>query len=354
MRSLLRRRAVRLALFIPPLMPGWAASAGAGLPPLPPPPITLPTVTVPTVTVPTVTVPPVPQPPVPKPPQAPPPPTVPGVSVPSAHPPLPPPAAGDGTSSSGGTPAAPSGSPGTGGSGGVSPQSRRAEANRARRHTVRLTRDWISIRGPKKQRRTTLSFVLREPALVEFVVVRVSPDCRHIGRFRVHGNRGINRIRLRASIQGHSLTPGTYRFVARALPGRRTVVDTRLVVVQRSSRREIRAARHANACPRATDSGTGAISAPTDLAVGSRRNGAGDKAAVPARRRGVLGKKFTGTFAPPAGIPLWLIVLSMLAVGLLLTAALHPRATPRELVASLALGMTGVAVVLLVTLVLVL
>jgi len=335
-------------------MAGWAASAGAGLPPLPPPPITLPTVTVPTVTVPTVTVPPVPQPPVPKPPQAPPPPNVPGVSLPSAHPPLPLPAAGDGTSNGGGTPAATSGSPGTGASGGVSPQSGRADANRARLHTVRLTRDWISIRGPRKQRRTTLSFVLREPALVEFVVVRVSPDCRRIGRFRVRGNRGINRIRLRPSIQGHSLTPGTYRFVARALPGRRTVVDTRLVVVQRSSRREIRAGRYANACPRASDSGSGAISGPTKSAVRSRHEAARNEQPVSSRRRGVLGRKFTGTFAPAAGIPLWLIVLSMLAIGLLLTAAFHPRATPRELVASLALGMTGAAVVLLVTLVLVL
>lgn len=197
-------------------------------------------------------------------------------------------------------------------------------------------------------------FVLRGPALVEFVVVRVSPNCRRIGRFRVRGHHGVNRIRLGERIRGHSLAPGTYRFVARALPGGRTVVDTRLVVVHRSSRREIRAARRANACPRGSDSGGGPISGPTDSAVGSRPEAADDRGAVPARHRGVLGKRFTGAFAPSAGIPLWLIVLSMLAVALLLTAALRSRATPRELVASLALGMTGAAVLLLVTLVLVL
>lgn len=322
------------------------------MPPLPPPPITVPTVTIPTVTVPTVTVPPVPQPPVPQPPQAPPPPTVPGVTVPSVQPP-PSPVAGDGRSSGGGGgPAAP-GSPGTGGSGqssgGLSAQSRRAGASPARVHSLHLTRDWISISGPKKQRRTTLVFVLRRPALVEFVVVQVSPNCRRIGRFRVRGHRGVNRVPLRRSIGRRSLAPGTYRFVARALPGGRRVVDTRLVIVQRSSRREIRAARRANACLRASESVSSAISGAIGPAVGSPPEGAGDERKQPSRDRGVLGERLARqAFSPVGGIPVWLIALSTLAVGLLLTAALHPKAAPRELIASLALGMTGAVVLFLV------
>jgi hypothetical protein len=227
-------------------------------------------------------------------------------------------------------------------------------ASRARPQAAPLTRDWISIRGRKKQRRTTLIFVLRGPALVEFVVVQVSPDCRRIGRFRVRGHHGVNRIRLGRSSRGHPLAPGTYRFIARALPSGGTVVDTRLVVVQRPSRRGIRAARRANACPRASDSISGAISGPTDSAVGRRPEAAGDQRAVPARHRGVLGKKFKGIFAPPAaeGLPFWIIVLSALALGLLLTAAQLPKAAPRELAASAALGMTVAAVILLVAFVL--
>jgi hypothetical protein len=321
------------------------------VPPLPPPPITLPTVTLPTVTVPTVPVPPVPQPPVPRPPQAPPPPAVPGVPLPSVNPP-PPPAAGGSTSSSGGGGPAAQGGPGAGGgdakTSGTSAQSPRARTGRARVHRLHLTRDWISIGGPRKHRRTTLVFVLRAPALVEFVVVRVSPDCRRIGRFRVRGHRGVNRIRLRGRIGRHSLAPGTYTFVARTLPRGRTVVDTRLVVVQRSSRREIRAARDANACPRASDSGSGAITGATDPTASSRPETTGDKGRQRAQDRGVLGERTSRLeYSPVEGVPVWLIALSTLAVGLLLTAALHPKAAPRELIASLALGMTGAAVLLL-------
>ena len=319
-----------------------------GLPPLPPPPITVPTLTIPTVTVPAVTVPPVPQPPVPQPPQAPPPPTAPGITLPSVNPP--PPAAGSTSSSGGGGPAAPV-SPSAGGgdaqSSGTFTQSPRAGTSRSRVHGLHLTRDWISIGGPKNQRRTTLVFVLQKPALVELIVVRVSPDCRRIGRFRMRGHRGMNRIRLRGRIGGHSLAPGTYTFFARTLPGGRTVVDTRLVVVQRSSRREIRAARDANVCPQASGF-SGATSGAAQPTAGSRPETAVDKGMRRGRDRGVLGERIARqTFSPPQGVPVWLIALSTIAVGFLLTAALHPKAAPRQLIASLALGMTGAVVLLL-------
>jgi hypothetical protein len=53
------------------------------------------------------------------------------------------------------------------------------------------------------------------------------------------------------------------------------------------------------------------------------------------------------------GIPVWLIALSTLAVGMLLTAALQPKAAPRELFAALAMGMTGAAVLFLIVIALI-
>jgi hypothetical protein len=159
----------------------------------------------------------------------------------------------------------------------------------------------------------------------------------------------VNRIPLRRSFGRHSLAPGTYRFVARTLPGGRTVVDTRLVVVQQPSRSEIRSARGANTCPRAFDSGSGGITRATGPATRSAPETAGDKGKQHARDRSVLGERFVRrAFSPVGGIPVWLIALSTLAVGLLLTAALHPKAAPRELFAALALGMTGAAVLFLI------
>ena len=373
MRSLLRRRPVQLALMIAGFIAGWAASAAADVPRLPTvtlPTVTLPTVTLPTVTTPTVTTPTVTTPTVPQPPPAPPaPPTppVPGVTVPSAHPP-PPGGGGSGNggggsgnrgggSSSGGGGGG-SGAPGSAGAPGGAAQgsggtiqSLRAGSSPTRVHRLHLVRDWISRSGSKKQRRTTLVFILRRPALVEFVVVQVSPDCRRIGRFRVRGHRGVNRVRLRGRVGHHSLAPGTYRIVARTLPGGRTVADTRLVVVQHMSRREIRAARGANACPpgavlaSASAAGaTGGLAAPK--AHRSAKAGS-ERSSQPRRHRGVLGARFTRRAVSAAKeVPLWLYVLVGLAVALLAAAAFLPKARPAGLAASLAFGLTGAGVLL--------
>ncbi len=243
------------------LMGGWVASAGAvqaplltlptiTLPTVTLPTVTLPTVTLPTVTTPTVTVPPVPPPP-PLPPAPPAPITVPGVTLPSAHPPPPPGRGGGGGSSGGGGSQGSGGSAGTGS--GASGQSaggtsggRQAGTGTSGVSRLRLARDWISRTGP--HRRTKLVFILRRPALVEFVVLELAPDCRRVGRFRVRGHRGVNRVRIPARVGGERLAPGTYTVVARAIPSGRTVGRARLVVVDRASRGQIRAARNANSC----------------------------------------------------------------------------------------------------------
>jgi hypothetical protein len=309
-------------------------------------------VTVPPVTTPSVTTPSVPQPP-----QAPPTPTLPGVTLPSGHPPVPQ-VGGGGSSSGGGGSGAPS-SAGAGGAGAGAQSSggavrggaQQAGASSTRVYRLRLARDWISTSGPKRQRRTRLVFVLRKPTLVEFVVVQVAPNCRRIGRFRVRGQRGVNRVDLRGRIGRHSLASGTYRIVARTLPGGQTISDTRLVVVLRASREQIRKARSADSCPRGAVSGSGSSSGPVDPAVGSRSGAAeSDKAAQPARHRGVLGASFAKRAISAAnGVPLWLFLLFTLAIVLLSAGAFLPKAAPAGLAASLVFGMTGALVLLLVT-----
>jgi hypothetical protein len=217
-------------------------------------------------------------------------------------------------------------------------------------YRLRLARDWISRSGPNKHRRTTLVFVLHRRAIVEFVVIRVAPNCRRIGRFRVQGHRGVNRVRLGIRVGRHSLSPGTYRIVARALPRGRTISDTRLVVVERASQRDIRAARRAAACPRAAASGS--ASTATKAPAGSRPGAAEpEKKAQPARHRAVLGERFARRAISAAReVPLWLFLLLTLAIVLLVTAAFLPKAAPAGLAASLVFGATGATVLLLATL----
>jgi hypothetical protein len=193
-------------------------------------------------------------------------------------------------------------------------------------------------------------FVLRSPSLVEFVVVQVSPECRGVGRFRVRGREGVNRVRLRGRVGRHPLVPGTYRIVARTFPGGRTVADTRLVVVEKASRRELRRARGANACP--PGASPGSASAPT-ASLGTPKTGRPDKEAAkssPEHDSGVLGarsaRRALSGVTHVADLPLWLFALVLLAV-VLLTAGVSLAKTPGGRAASLIVGTTG-AVVLLV------
>jgi hypothetical protein len=283
-----KTRATRAAL----LAAGWTASAGADLPPLPPPPITVPSLTVPTVTVPPVTTPPVTTPSVPQPAQAPPAPTVPSITLPAVRsvPSLP---VGGGESGSGAAPAGGSSSSGglVGSSADTSHEQRAATSPR-RVYRLHLARDWVSLSGPTRHPRTMLVFTLGRSTLVEFAVSEVSPDCRRVGRFRVRGHRGLNRIPLRSRVGRYSLSPGTYRFVARTLPGGRKVSDTRLVVVQRLNRREILSARTADACRPATQLVAGPAQAMTTAAGGHSLPARPEHASGPARHRGVLGARF--------------------------------------------------------------
>jgi hypothetical protein len=202
-----------------------------------------------------------------------------------------------------------------------------------------LSRDWISKRGPKRRRHTTIVFRLRNPSLVRFIVVQVSPGCRRVARFRVVGHRGVNRVRLGPRVGKHSLRPGTYRLIARAIPGGRTVVDTRLVVVRHANRDEIEAARAADTCtPAARLAATGSARAFGTSGKDSGPTGSTTANAAkpkPARHQGVLGTKFVRKAAEAAShVPLWLYLLLGLAIVLLAAAALPLRAAPTRGAAS--------------------
>jgi hypothetical protein len=224
-------------------------------------------------------------------------------------------------------------------------------------HRLHLARDWISTRGPQRQRRTTLIFVLGRPAVVEFVVLQLAPDCRRLARFRIHGHGGVNRIRVGRRIGRRTLAPGTYRFVARTLPSGRRVADTQLVVVQDASRTAIRAARHADTCARAAISTNRSTRSTIDQAhaapagaEGPTNDAGPTKDARPTRDRGVRGAKFAkGAFSAADDAPVEVYVLLGLAIALLGAAAALPKATRTRPSAPLIAGLSGAGILLGVT-----
>jgi hypothetical protein len=216
---------------------------------------------------------------------------------------------------------------------------------------LHLARDWISTRGPKSQRRTNLVFVLSRPAVVAFLVVQLAPECRRLGRFRVHGHQGVNRIRVGRRIGRSRLAPGTYRFVAWTLPGGRRVTDTRLIVVQDASRTALRTARHADNCSRAANSSIHSTQEPIDQGTaGPAGASKPSKDAQPTRHGGVRGAKFAKrAFSAADDAPVGVYVLLGLAIALLGAAAALPKAAPTRRSAPLIAGLSGAGILLGVT-----
>jgi hypothetical protein len=111
------------------------------------------------------------------------------------------------------------------------------------------TRPWIAVHGPKSRRTTTLKFKLGRKAAVEFTVLQVSPVCRVVGRFRVQGHAGLNRVKFNGRVHGAQLGAGTYRISARAR-GSGTVLRVTVVIVdaRAPSQAELALARRSNVC----------------------------------------------------------------------------------------------------------
>lgn len=218
------------------------------------------------------------------------------------------------------------------------------ESPPARVYRLHFSRNWISRSGPKQGRQTVLVFTLGKAGPVEFVVRELAPDCRRIGRFRVAGHEGVNRVHFRGRLGRRVLGPGTYRIRARTLPRGRALVDTKLVIVTRPERDEIASARGANACgsnaqghsSAASASWTASGAAPTTPSSGTApfSEGKAEKPASPSRAHGVLGARFTRAVDAVTGIPLWLFILLGLAIAILAVAALPLRAARNRRAAS--------------------
>jgi hypothetical protein len=201
-----------------------------------------------------------------------------------------------------------------------------------------------------------LMFSLSRPAVVEFVVFQVAPDCRRIGRFRVAGRPGVNRVPFRGRVGRRVLGPGTYRIRARTLPRGRSLVNTKIVVVARPERQVIASARSADACGSKQGGQSGSSRA---SALGKPGAAGASPARVKAEkhaRHGVLGARFAKeAVGVVKSIPPWLFVLLGLALSLLGIAALPVRAAPtRQAAVALAhhrgtVALAGAALLVAVT-----
>jgi hypothetical protein len=266
-------------------------------------PIPVPTVSTPTVSVPSVTVPPVSVPSVTTPAPGP---STPTVQTPPAQTP---PAEVSGSGASvGGTGVSTGGGGGgssSGGGAGSSAGSTAASSDSSSGGsfaagsasagssggTTRLssTRWWIAAHGPHQRRVTTLEFRLRGKGLVQFTVMQVSPVCRLVGTFRVHGRKGLNRVPFGRRVHGSALSAGTYRITARTRRGAAIAVTTLVVVDARApSPQELAFARRSNVCGTSGVLGTAAVRG--SLAVASGLGGRGEASTIARSQRSSGGK----------------------------------------------------------------
>ena len=184
-----------------------------------------------------------------------------------------------------------------------------------------------------------------------------------MGRFRVKGHAGQNRVRFRGRIKGRALRPGTYVIRARTLPARRALTETKLVIFKRRPLpEELAAAQASNTC----GSSDGDTSSSSTLGGGAGP-GAGNEGKLQVKRGGnesepirvrpiknpvgVLGVSFTRAADAVKEVPALLFVLLGIAIGLLAAAAMPLRFVPSaRLAAVLAYRRTVVAMAGAVTL----
>jgi hypothetical protein len=194
---------------------------------------------------------------------------------------------------------------------------------------LEVARPWISRSGPKAQRQTTLVFRLSRPGIVELVVTRIAPDCRVVGKFRVAGRAGLNRVRFRGRIGRRVLRAGTYRVTARTLRSRGAPVRTRLVIVGQPNPQpgEIAVARASNTCA-AVDSESSSAVVAAGPGAGVEPPSSGGSESTLARVGGVLGVQFTKAVELAQAVPPFLFILLGLAIALLGLAAIPRQAAP--------------------------
>jgi hypothetical protein len=215
-----------------------------------------------------------------------------------------------------------------------------------------------------------VTFVLRllRPAVIEFTVFRIAPDCRFAGTFRVTAHAGVNRVRFGGRIGRRVLRPGTYLIRAQAVPVNPadTVLETKLVIFAsgKPTRRQVRAARAADVCPRPTFERLG-LGFGSFLAAAGSTGGSGSQSAAKAgvdreqgetkAAGGVLGERFNGVRHAVRSVhPLIWIGLGI-ALALLALAALPVESARNAKVAMLLayrrteVALAGAATLILVT-----
>ena len=205
--------------------------------------------------------------------------------------------------------------------------------------------------------------MLSKPARVEFVLIRVAPDCRPVGRFRVKGHAGQNRVPFQGRIKGRALRPGTYVIRARTLPARRALTETKLVIFKRRPLpAELAAAQASNTCgsshgDTSSSSTLGGGAGPDEGNQGKVQVKRGGNESEPIRVRttknpvGVLGVSFTRTADAVKEVPALFYILLGIAIGLLAAAAIPLRFVPSaRLAAALAYRRTVVAMAGAITL----
>src|SRR5262245_41312639 len=263
---------------------------------------TLPTVTVPTPPPPALPPPPPPPalpppPPLPPPPALPPPPPLPGLPPPPPLPPVPglppaaPPPPGAPASAQGGTASgrAPSQS------GAAAPSNRSIPQARGARR-LRATRTRFSTRGPKTQRGTVIRFQLREPGKVELVIRASGSACTVVGRKRVRGHAGRNRVPFNGRVNGRRLPAGKYTIVVAVVrDGHRTQVGTLAVEIVPSGRHLTRAEQTTPVTTGCSGEGSPSILVALTAPFVDGSGGAGDSRArsKPKLQPATLGASFT-------------------------------------------------------------
>lgn len=107
---------------------------------------------------------------------------------------------------------------------------------------MRATRTRFSTRGSKTQRGTVIRFRLRKPGRVELVIRADRSACTVVGRKRVQGHSGLNRVPFNGRVHRRPLAAGKYTItIVVVRGGHRTRVGTVAVEVVPSGRRLTRA-----------------------------------------------------------------------------------------------------------------
>lgn len=205
---------------------------------------------------------------------------------------------------------------------------------------IRVSRGWLTIRGPRSSRSVRLSFWLATRVTVVVRVDQIAPVCRYAGKFLVRGRAGRNDVRFRGRLRGRAIAPGTYRLIVhpRGQPSRRLERVTIVVLERRpGAAAQVRLARARNACPagvspsqleliaaRGTGSDNASVLAANGVAGASSARNRGGLLDADGPIRAPLGKAAGTLEEATRGIPPALFALAGLAV-LLLTLASLPQ-----------------------------